>query len=62
MNLAQYTDSSILMGGDFNLVKDASLDRSGHPLPMDRSLSSAFIELLESLAMADVWRTLYPLS
>ncbi|KAF3843393.1 hypothetical protein F7725_002242 [Dissostichus mawsoni] len=61
-SLAQYTDSSILMGGDFNLVKDASLDRSGHPLPMDRSLSSAFIELLESLAMADVWRTLYPLS
>ena len=24
--LAQYTDSPILMGGDFNLVKDASLD------------------------------------
>lgn len=48
------------MGGDFNLVKDASVDRSGHPLPIDRSLSSAFNELLESLALADVWRLLNP--
>ncbi len=58
--LAQYVNHPILMGGDFNLVKDALVDRSGHPLPADKSLSSAFNELLESLALSDVWRLLNP--
>lgn len=56
--LAQYANHPILIAGDFNLVKDAVVDRSGHPLPADRALSSAFNEFLESLALSDVWRLL----
>lgn len=58
--MAQYADSPILLGGDFNLLKDASVDRPGHPLPINRTLPSAFKELLESLVLADVWRLLNP--
>lgn len=56
--LAKYVNHPILMGSDFNLVKDALVDRSGHPLPLDKSLSSAFNEMLESLALSDVCRLL----
>lgn len=40
--LAQYANYPTLIAGDFNLVKDAAVDRSGHPLPADRALSRAF--------------------
>uniref|UniRef100_A0A667X9Y1 exodeoxyribonuclease III n=1 Tax=Myripristis murdjan TaxID=586833 RepID=A0A667X9Y1_9TELE len=58
--LAKIVGSPIVLGGDFNLIKEASLDRSGHPLPMDTSLSRAFKELLESFGLVDVWRLLNP--
>lgn len=58
--LAEFAEYPILMGGDFNLVSNAVVDRSGHPLPVDRTLSSALKELQESFALADVWRTFNP--
>lgn len=60
--LAQYKDSPILMGGDFNLVHDAMLDRSKCPLPADRVLSASFTELQKTLGVSDVWRCVNPLS
>lgn len=56
--LAQYANHPILITGDFNLVKDVVVDRSGHPLPADKALSSTFNEL--SLALSDSWRLLIP--
>lgn len=58
--LAEFAEYPILMGGDFNAVSNAVVDRSGHPLPSDRALSSAFKEILNSFALSDVWRTVNP--
>ena len=54
--IAQFQNTPLLVGGDFNLVNDALVDRSGHPLPADKSLSRAFNELLETQSLTDVWR------
>lgn len=43
-------DCNVIIGGDFNLVMDSTLDRS-HPVPSRSS---------ECLGLADVWRTLNP--
>lgn len=56
MRLAQFQNTPLLVGGDFNLVNDAIVDRSGHPLPADKALSRAFKELLETQSLTDVWR------
>uniref|UniRef100_A0A8C6SQB4 Endonuclease/exonuclease/phosphatase domain-containing protein n=1 Tax=Neogobius melanostomus TaxID=47308 RepID=A0A8C6SQB4_9GOBI len=46
--LAKYTDTLHIIGGDFNSVCNASLDRSSHPLPADKASSRAFAELLDT--------------
>ena len=43
--LAEFADYPILMAGDFNLVSNAIVDRSGRPLPVDGTLSSALKEV-----------------
>lgn len=58
--LAEFADYPILMAGDFSLVSNAVVDRSGRPLPVDGSLSSALKELQESFALMDLWRTVNP--
>ncbi len=58
--LAQFADTPLLIGGDFNLVSDASIDRSSSPLPSDRASSAAFSEMRSSLALTDVWRLVNP--
>ena len=45
LRLAEFADYPILMAGDFNLVRNAVVDRSGSPLPADGTLSSALKEL-----------------
>lgn len=45
----------LLVGGDFNLANNASMDRSSPPLPADKSLSQAFKELPETQSIIDVW-------
>lgn len=54
--LAQYKDSSVVIGGDFNLVNYAILDRSKTPLPADKALSASFNELQKMLGVTDAWR------
>lgn len=39
--LTQFKNIPLLVGGDFNLVSNASMDRSSPPLPADKSLSQA---------------------
>uniref|UniRef100_A0A667ZXY0 exodeoxyribonuclease III n=1 Tax=Myripristis murdjan TaxID=586833 RepID=A0A667ZXY0_9TELE len=54
--LTQFKNIPLLVGGDFNLVSNALMDRSSPPLPADKSLSQAFKELLETQSINDVWR------
>lgn len=58
--LAEFSEYPIIVGGDMNLVSNALVDRSGRPLPVDGTLSSALKELQESFALVDVWRTVNP--
>ena len=58
--LVEFADYPILMAGDFNLDSNAAVDRSGLPLPVDGTLSSAMKELQESFALVDVWCTVNP--
>ncbi len=46
------------MGGDFNLVSNALVDRSGRPLLS--ALSNALDEIQNSFALSDVWRVVNP--
>lgn len=39
--LSQFAADQIFMGGDFNVVIDPAVDRSGHPLPSDGKLTAA---------------------
>lgn len=56
--LSQFKNTPLLVGGDFNLVNSALMDRSSTSLPTDKSLSSAFKELLETQSVSDIWRLL----
>ncbi len=58
--LAKFADYPILMGGDFNLVSNALVDRSGRPLLSGRALSNALDEIQNSFALSDVWRIVNP--
>uniref|UniRef100_A0A8P4GB76 Endonuclease/exonuclease/phosphatase domain-containing protein n=1 Tax=Dicentrarchus labrax TaxID=13489 RepID=A0A8P4GB76_DICLA len=51
--LAQFADTPLLIGGDFNLVSDASVDRSSSPLPSGRASAAAFSEMRSSLALTE---------
>uniref|UniRef100_A0A3B4V2V9 exodeoxyribonuclease III n=1 Tax=Seriola dumerili TaxID=41447 RepID=A0A3B4V2V9_SERDU len=53
--LSKFSDLPMVTGGDFNLVLEPEVDRSNHPLPSDRSLSSAFSEFPSTLGLVDVW-------
>lgn len=60
--LSQFKDDPILVGGDFNLVNDALLDRSKSSLPADKAHSSSFSELCQTLGLSDIWRCVNPSS
>lgn len=51
--LTQFKDIPLLVGGDFNLVSNAAVDRSSPPLPADKALSRAFEELLQTHSLID---------
>lgn len=52
--LAKLAAELILMGGDFNMVSDPRIDRSGQPLPSDGALSTALNEFRIELTLTDV--------
>ena len=56
--MQQAGDYNGIIGGDFNLVMDPILDRSGNnPIRMSRA-SLAVRRMAESLGYIDVWRIL----
>ena len=60
VKLQQAGDYNGIIGGDFNLVMDPILDRSGtNPIRMSRA-SLAVRRMAESLGYIDVWRILNP--
>uniref|UniRef100_A0A3B4X523 Uncharacterized protein n=1 Tax=Seriola lalandi dorsalis TaxID=1841481 RepID=A0A3B4X523_SERLL len=60
--LSRFSDLLMVIGRDLNLVLEPEVDRSNHPLPSDRSLSSAFNEFSSTLGLVDVWRMLNTVS
>lgn len=45
--LAKVADYPLLIGGDFNMVRNTLVDRSGCPLPSDRAHGRALSNALE---------------
>lgn len=65
--LQSFQVGDLLVGGDFNLVPDVSLDKSGGRKKCirrqaQRSGCSLFQSLLKSFNLIDIWRQLYPLA
>lgn len=58
--ISQYAGKPIIMAGDFNAVPDPKLDRSSKPLPSDRTISGALINICKNAGLSDVWRLLNP--
>ncbi|KAJ1181229.1 hypothetical protein NDU88_006439 [Pleurodeles waltl] len=53
-------DGTILLGGDFNLVMDNDLDRSGHRYWQTGALTAAGRHWLVECGLEDVWRRAHP--
>ncbi|KAJ1188612.1 hypothetical protein NDU88_005371, partial [Pleurodeles waltl] len=58
--LLQSPDGAVLLGGDFNLVMDGDLDRSGQRYGQTGSLSDAGRQWLSECGLVDVWRSAHP--
>ena len=53
-------NDNIIIGGDFNQVRDVFLDKSSQPRPVHDPACAAVDVMMEELGLADVWRLLYP--
>ena len=51
---------NIIIGGDFNQVRDVYLDKSSQPRPVNDPACAAVDVMIEDLGLVDVWRLLYP--
>uniref|UniRef100_H3B0V7 Endonuclease/exonuclease/phosphatase domain-containing protein n=1 Tax=Latimeria chalumnae TaxID=7897 RepID=H3B0V7_LATCH len=51
--------SPIIMGGDYNLVLNAEVDRLARTLPSDRHITSAIKEMMRELGFVDIWRMMH---
>ena len=49
-------DIDMIIGGDFNVVADSSLDRSAQRFGQGGSLSSEGKRLLSDMGFTDIWR------
>ena len=54
------TDDNLIIGGDWNLVKDIVLDKSGGLVNLKQKAITAQRELMSSLELHDIWRIKNP--
>ena len=50
----------IILGGDFNLVRDATKDKKGGKLTTHRNSLKVIQNIRDSLDLTDIWRDLNP--
>lgn len=53
-------NTNIIIGGDFNQVRDVFLDRSSRPRQLNDPVCVAVDVMLEELGLVDIWRLLHP--
>ena len=54
--LADYSNISIILGGDFNTCPQPNICKSRHPSLNDMKISKALVDLCNGARLADVWR------
>lgn len=57
--LSDFTDSHVIVGGDFNCVLDNVLDRSAQISQLP-SASIVLNSLMSSMNLVDIWRLIHP--
>ena len=58
--IGDHPHADMIIGGDFNIVLDTTLDRSAHRRGQVGALSDATKAWLDDIGMVDVWRVMHP--
>lgn len=53
-------NDNIIIGGDFNQVRDMYLDKSSQPRPVNDPACAAVDVMMEDLGLVDVWKLFHP--